>query len=135
MTDKKFDHFIHTMTVYDGFSDTNYPSIKLWSLELDEMNQEDFSFNCIWNLTSKTIFSIIETKEDLELLIELMTEKYSDLNAEDYPEYTKGDFEFQSRLVGFALCHQFNNRFSALPIVELSGPDAETIVTSLLLIS
>ncbi|MCK9529383.1 MAG: hypothetical protein M0R77_02270 [Gammaproteobacteria bacterium] len=135
MTNDKFEHFISIMTVYDGFSDTNYPSIKLWSLELDEMRQEDFSFNCIFNSTSKAIFSIIETEDDLKLHIELMVAKYSDLNAEDYPEYTKGDFEFQSRLVGFAICHQFNNRFSSLPIVELSGPDAETIVTSLVLLS
>lgn len=135
MNEKKIMDFIVSMREYDGFSDVNFPAARFWDLNLDEKKDSDFSFNCIFNLAEKPIVAKVETVDHfLDLMDDLKT-NFSDLNATDFPEYTKGDFDFQSRLVGFVACAQFNHIWSIIPIIELSGPDATSIVTAMALVS
>lgn len=124
-----------TMATYDGFSDINYPKVRFWDMNLDEKKFEDFSYFCLINSTQEAFnFTINDSVEFLEALNYLI-DNFSELNPIDYPEYTKGDFDFQSRLVGFSCCFVFNNRYSFIPIVELSGTDAHSIVTAIALVA
>lgn len=135
MNDNKILDFLATMSAYDGFSDINHPKVRLWDLELNEKTENDFSYYCVLNIKDNAPLCHIETVNDYYEFIKTLKLHYSDLSSTDYPEYTKGDFEFQSRLVGFAICFIFNNKYSVIPIIELSGLDAESIVTAMMLVS
>ncbi len=135
MNDKKVEEFMASMNSYDGFSDVNYPAVRLWDMNLDEKEESDFSFTCIYNVANQTIPARMETVEDFYILMDRLKANFSELNSDDFPECTKGHVDFRSRLVGFVACAQFNHIWSILPIVELTGPDAESIVIAMALVS
>lgn len=134
MNSEKIQLFLDSMSCYDGFSDINHPKVRVWDLDFEEKTYDDFSPLCLFN-SEDSLSTRLDTVDDVVEFIKSLEENYSDLNPLMYPEYTKGDFEYQSRLVGFLSCFQFTNVYSFVPIIELSGIDAETIVNTIVLIS
>lgn len=134
MNRDKIQHFLDNMSAYDGFSDINHPNVRVWDLDFNEKTYNDFSNLCLFN-ANDSISARFDDVDDVLDFIPSFKDKFNHLNSDMYPLYTKGDFDFQSRLVGFLSCFLFTNLYSFLPIIELSGPDAQSIVNSIILSS
>lgn len=121
------------MTEYDGFSDVE-TRIHYWNIDFDEVKSYDFSDLCILNV-AKALSCELEDLDDLENLIKFLSINYSDINQDEYPNIADQGFEYNSKLAGFIACHQFGTKFAIIPIIELSGKDAEIINSAIALIS
>lgn len=133
------DDFYLTISAFDGFSDTEYPNLSFWDNQLNRKKIKDFSPLCLSNSPADGLYMSIrkpaELYQDVELMMETLFQEHSDLNAIRFAEYTKGDFEYQSRLVGFYVCNTMMVRYLIFPIIELSGRDAEVINSAITLLS
>lgn len=134
MIEAKFNQFYEVVSAYDGFSDTEM-AVHFWTMDLDEVPIEYFSDKCIFNVTTVAPMVKINNCFDLEHTIQTLILEYSDINSKEYPSIPKHEFVYSSKMAGFIACHQYSNQFSIIPIIELSGQDAEVMISAIKLVS
>lgn len=107
LSKEKIDQFYNTVSSFDGFSDTEYPNLSFWDMELNQKKLNDFASSCLINDSpSKTIMwnlhkSTEQLYDEVEDMVAMLQSEHSQLNEEKYSEYTTGAFEFECRPVGF----------------------------------
>lgn len=130
----KFDRFKSAMdNEWRIFKDS--PKIKFWTLDVYEIGRNYFTNNAIYGLTRKALQWYIEDEEDLLKAIEQLKIDYSDIRLDEYPTIADQGFEYKSNLAGFAACQTYTYDFLIVPVLELSGKDAEIICSAIALIS
>ncbi len=132
MIKEKFELFHQDMTLFDGFSDTASKA-RFWDLGLNELTIHSFSENCILNAGRPVPEIMLRNYLDYEAMIVGLLIKYADINSTVYPNINNESFDYESKLVGFAAHHFYSSSFAIVPIIELSGKDAEIIISAIAL--
>lgn len=133
MTDQ-YDIFTNIMSKYDGFSDVEV-KIHFWTTDLKPVDMTYFSNNCILSLTNVALTFDIKDQEALAEVIRFLKDNYSMIRADQYPSIARYEFDYKCEMAGFAARHNYGSRYSIIPINELSGPDAESVISTITLIS
>lgn len=136
ITNKKIvSDFFHTVYLNNTDSSPN-PSITFWDLSLEQKEINEFSKYCLANAPAPLAWrmeknDIIQAND----LINALKIYHKELNYEMYSFIIDANFQYETELVGFGIANQLGSMFSILPIVEISGRDADSINNAILLVT
>lgn len=127
--------FFHSVYL-DNDHNSYDPSITFWNLELEQRNFSSFSKFCLVNSPSPLILNLEKNNVDqVNGLINELKIYHGELNYEMYSIIIDSGLQYNADLVGFGIANQIGTMFSILPIIEISGQDADTINNLILLVS
>lgn len=131
-TVSNFFHDIYLDDLQDPFN----PLISFWDLDLNFRKITDFSNKCVINSPAPLTLNLDKNSASQIIgLIEDLKKYHSELNYQMYSSIIDSKFHYKTDLVGFSIANQIGSMFSVLPIVEISGEDADSINNAILLIT
>jgi hypothetical protein len=131
---RKYFQFLKSINSFDDYSDAATKT-SFWDLDLEPLDSRMDNRLWIMSVSKAALKMYIENKSDVEKAIEMMEKDYSYIREDEYPEIYKYNFTYKSKLTGFAACQHYGYNCMMIPFIELSGDDAETIISTMTLIS
>ena len=105
--------------------------LQFWDMNLNEVSKESFSNNCLINSSELMTF---HADDNIQNVLKAVIERCQELDDVRFGDFI-GKFDYETHPAGFVTSRQMGFIYSFLPIVEVTGPDAETINNAVLLVT